>query len=182
MRFNPELNNLLDKHFTTKFERSLCTFYILSVWQKTNALDCVNLNNPITLKVYEKLISLGVLKRNYEKKDTPLEVTYKLWITDGEAKLEEKELNRRNIEGFLNENVNDYVKLFTKRGEMTKGLKPGVMGDRTSIKKKFRAWFINNNYEYTWEQILNATKAYISNKTNELTQLTDNEFNQVFRS
>lgn len=164
MRFNPKLNTIIDQNFTTKFENTISRLYIIAITQGKNALDCVNLNNPISLQVYEKLFTLGILKRNYDKTNTPLEIMYTVWISNEEADKQEGELNRRNIKGFLDENVKDYIKIFTKDEKLTRGLKPGVMGDEDSVKKKLITWMINNDYKYTWEQVLNATRAYVINQ------------------
>jgi len=71
------------------------------------------------------------------------------------------EINVNNVEKFVESNIDSYRAVWSIGGAGKIGLKTGAMGDRAACIKKMIKWFENNNYIYSWDQVIRASRAYV---------------------
>lgn len=105
----------------------------------------------ITEQDIQRLSKAGVIY--IDKKGSP-KVNYDL------LKESDKERQYKEIYDYVSNHIEDYRKLW-------KGLFTGSMGTPSACVDKATEWLINNP-DYTFEDIINAAKYWINNKSQEL--------------
>lgn len=115
-------------------------------------------------RVIKELESLGFIKKisdDVELREKGLEFINFISIEDvvrPPKKSRKKVVCSAQLQAKVESFINEYRALF-------KGLKPGSMGDSQACKNKMIAW-MTNNPQYTPEDILKATKAYLKSVNN----------------
>jgi hypothetical protein len=149
-KITDKLTELHEQGVLTKDEIEFSKLVLFLATQNILITDVIEYIN--WEKLLNKLLYNGLLGRDYTKTNH-VSPTYPL-VTFQQADCTEP---KDDLDDF----VDEFRALWSKDNKGTLGLKPGVLGDRSYLKKKLKAWF-KEYKSYSKEDVLNTARYYIA--------------------
>ena len=149
------MNEAIDRLDIDDMRKGLCKIVLFCLQEGIDGTQYTSYYNSTLQFLYKK----EILTRNMET--GKLEPNSNYLITNEEG------LNKKNIRKFVEKNLDEYRNLFSKEGKGNKALKAGTLGDPNATIERMCKWFIKTKFKYTWKEVLNTTRVYISQQADQ---------------